>query len=39
MRAAAEKVWTQLAGEVYGQEELDMVLEHRAEFRAKAATH
>jgi TRAP-type C4-dicarboxylate transport system substrate-binding protein len=34
-RAEAEKVWEQLAGDVYSKKELEMVLKYRAEFRAK----
>lgn len=32
---AAEKVWTNLVGKVYSQDELDMVLKYRKEFRDK----
>ncbi|HET6614028.1 MAG TPA: TRAP transporter substrate-binding protein DctP [Kofleriaceae bacterium] len=32
---AAQEVWKQLAGSVYSQKELDMVLKYRAEYRAK----
>lgn len=35
LRADAEKIWQELVGKVYTQEELDMVLKARAEFRAK----
>jgi TRAP-type transport system periplasmic protein len=31
----AQEVWKELAGKVYSKEELDMVLKHREEFRAK----
>ena len=34
-RKNAEQVWKELAGKVYTQAELDMVLQARAEFRAK----
>lgn len=34
---AAKAVWTELVGKVYTQAELDMVLKHRDEFRAKKA--
>lgn len=34
-RKAAEAVWKSLAGKVYSQKELDMVLKYRDEFRAK----
>jgi len=32
---AAKKVWSDLVGKVYSQDELDLVLKHRADFRAK----
>ena len=32
---AAEQVWKNLAGKVYSQDELDQVLKHRADYRAK----
>jgi TRAP-type C4-dicarboxylate transport system substrate-binding protein len=32
---AAEKVWKSLVGKLYSQDELDMVLKYRAEYRAK----
>lgn len=32
---AAQEVWKELVGKVYTQAELDMVLKHRAEYRAK----
>ena len=32
---AAEQVWKNLVGKVYSQDELDMVLKYRAEYRAK----
>ena len=31
----AQEVWKELVGKVYSQAELDMVLKHRDEFRAK----
>jgi len=34
-RKNAESVWKELAGKVYTQAELDMVLQARAEYRAK----
>jgi TRAP-type C4-dicarboxylate transport system substrate-binding protein len=34
-RKQAETAWTELAGKLYTKEELDLVLKHRAEFRAK----
>ena len=34
--AAAKSVWKELAGKVYSQAELDMVLKHRDEYRAKS---
>ena len=34
-KTASEKVWKNLVGKVYSQEELDMVLKHRADYRAK----
>lgn len=34
--AAAQKVWKSLVGKVYSQAELDMVLKHRAEYRAQS---
>jgi acetyltransferase len=35
LQGQAEKVWTDLAGDVYSKAELEMVLKYRAEFRAK----
>lgn len=35
MRNAAEAVWKSLTGKVYSQAELDMVIKHRDEYRAK----
>ncbi len=35
LQSKAEEVWKDLAGDVYTQAELDMVLKYRAEFRAK----
>ena len=32
---AAEKVWAELTGKIFSKAELEMVLKHRAEFRAK----
>jgi TRAP-type C4-dicarboxylate transport system substrate-binding protein len=34
-QTAAETVWKNLVGKVYSQDELDMVLKHRDEYRAK----
>ena len=34
-RTASEAVWKEMAGKVYSQAELDMVLKHRDEYRAK----
>jgi TRAP-type C4-dicarboxylate transport system substrate-binding protein len=34
-RKNAEQIWKELVGKVYSQAELDMVLKHRDEFRAK----
>ena len=33
LRTTAEKVWKQLAGKIYSQAELDMVLKYREEYR------
>ncbi len=38
MQSQAEKVWTEMVGKVYSQEELDMVLAYRNEYRAKQAS-
>ena len=35
---ASQEVWKELVGKVYSQEELDMVLKYRDEYRAKHAT-
>ncbi len=36
-RTAAEAVWKKLVGSVYSQDELDLVIKHRDEYRAKKA--
>jgi TRAP-type C4-dicarboxylate transport system substrate-binding protein len=37
LRGAAEATWKQLVGDVYTDEELEMVLRYRAEFRSRSA--
>jgi hypothetical protein len=34
----SQEVWKELVGKVYSQEDLDLVLKYRAEYRAKHAS-